>query len=84
MAKYIAQGGIKGNLQQIISNVEFSSSSKETTSEYIEGYMFLDVIFGFEAIAVSSVQAQSTVSSILLKKSDAVLISNTLVPRNRL
>ena len=41
MAKYIAGGGIKGNLQQILSSVESSCSSKEISSEVIEGYMSL-------------------------------------------
>ena len=44
VAKYIAGGGIKGNLQQVLSNVETSSSSKETTSQVIEGYMFLGIV----------------------------------------
>ena len=39
VAKYIAGGGIKGNLQQILSTVESSGSSKEISSEVIEGYM---------------------------------------------
>ena len=38
VAKYIAGGGIRGNLQQILSSVESSSSSKETSSQVIEGY----------------------------------------------
>ena len=41
VAKYIAGGGIKGNLQQILSSVEPSGSSKEISSEVIEGYMSL-------------------------------------------
>ena len=32
------------NLQQVLSNVETSSSSKETTSQVIEGYMFLGIV----------------------------------------
>ena len=40
VSKYIAGGGIKGNLQQILSSVE-SSSSKEISSEVIQGYMSL-------------------------------------------
>ena len=38
VAKYIPGGGIRGNLQQILSSVESSSSSKETSSQVIEGY----------------------------------------------
>ena len=41
VAKYMAAGGIKGNLQQMLSASECSSSSKETSSEVIEGYMSL-------------------------------------------
>ena len=44
VAKYIAGGGIKSNLQQILSNVESSSSSKETSSQVIEGYMSLGIV----------------------------------------
>ena len=44
MAKYIAGGGIKGNLQQIFSSVESSSSTKETSSQVIEGYMSLGIV----------------------------------------
>ena len=44
VAKYIAGGGIKSNLQQILSNVESSSSSKETPSQVIEGYMSLGIV----------------------------------------
>ena len=39
--KYIAGGGVKGNLQHILSSVESSGSSKEISSEFIEGYMSL-------------------------------------------
>ena len=41
VGKYIAGGGIKGNLQQILSRVESSGSPKEISSEVIEGYMSL-------------------------------------------
>jgi len=44
VAKYIAGSGIKSNLQQILSNVESSSSSKETPSQVIEGYMSLGIV----------------------------------------
>ena len=44
VAKYIAGGGIKSNLQQILSNVESSSSSKGTPSQVIEGYMSLGIV----------------------------------------
>ena len=41
VSKYIAEGGIKGNLQQILSSLESSSSTKEVSSEVIQGYMSL-------------------------------------------
>ena len=41
VAKYIAGGGVKGNLQQILSSMESSSSTKEISSEVIQGYMSL-------------------------------------------
>ena len=44
VAKYIAGCGIKGNLQQIFSSVESSSSTKETSSQVIEGYMSLGIV----------------------------------------
>ena len=37
VAKYIAGGGIKGNLQQILSNVESSGSSKEIHLKLLKG-----------------------------------------------
>ena len=43
MAKYIAGGGVKGNLQQMLTSVESSQSSKEISSEVVEGYMSLGV-----------------------------------------